>query len=375
MKESTLSPTSELPIAIIGAGIGGLSAAITLRRAGHEVQVFEQAPHLHELGAGIGIRPRTAKTLSSWGLEEAYSKLTVRFWSVQNLDGKSGEPVGELVFPSETDDPAESWSDAIHRGDLHSLLASQVPDECMNLSRKCRSVVDHGDHVELEFVDGSSQKAAAVIAAEGIHSGVRQMIYGQPDAAVYSGLQGHRGVLPIERVKDLLPEKTPCSWHLWDTGSLFLVLPLRNGTHVSFDALFPVAQAGEESWRSVMARDVLVEKLAGFDPAVPEIVRRMEETEVPVFSLYDREPITQWTTNRITLLGDAAHPFLPSEGQGANQAVEDAVVLAECLSGVENDAIPAALQRYSDIRIPITSEIHRMSRERHAAFMEDSHEQ
>lgn len=356
----------QLPIVIIGAGIGGLSAAICLQRAGLHVQVYEQAPRLSEIGGGIGMRPRTVKILHSWGLEDEYSKYTVRFWAVHGLEGRSGQPMGDITFPSETDDPAESWSDSIHRGDLHQMLASQVPAESIHLSRKCRAVVDHGDHVELQFTDGSSEHASAVIGADGIHSVIRPLICQQQDDAVYSGLHGHRGVLPMERVKDLLPQRIPCVWRLEESGSLFLVLPLRQGSHVSFDALLPVAQAGEESWRSVMARDALAEKLEGFDPVVPEIVRRMEETEVPVFSLYDREPITRWTSNRITLLGDAAHPVLPAEGQGANQAVQDAVVLADCLRGLDHDGVPAGLQRYSDLRIPILSEIHRMSRARHA---------
>lgn len=357
---------SQLPIAIIGAGIGGLAAAISLQRAGLRVRVHEQAPHLRELGGGIGMRPRTVKILHGWGLEDEYSQYAVRFWDVHGLDGSSGRPVGDITFPSETEDPAESWSDAIHRGDLHHLLASQVPAESIHLSRKCRTVVDHGDHVEIQFTDGSSERASAVIGADGIHSVIRTLICQHQDDAVYSGLQSHRGVLPMGRVQDLLPQRLPCVWQLGETRSLFLVLPLRKGSFVGFDALLPVAQAGEESWRSVMARDALAEKLEGFDPVVPEIVRRMGEPEIHVFSVYDRDPITRWTSNRITLLGDAAHPVLPAEGQGANQAIQDAVVLADCLRGVDPAGVPASLQRYSDLRIPITSEIHRMSRARHA---------
>ena len=365
-----MSSQQPLPIAIIGAGIGGLSAAISLQRAGFRVQVYEQAPHLRELGGGIGLRPRTAKILHSWGLEDEYNQYTVRFWAVHTLEGRSGQPLGDLTFPSETEDPTESWSDAIHRGDLHHLLASQVPAESIHLSRKCRTIVDHGDHVEIQLTDGGSEYASAVIGADGIHSVIRPLICQRQDHAMYSGLQSHRGVLLMERVQDLLPRHLPCAWQMEETRSLFIVLPLRKGSYVSLDALLPVVQAGEESWRSMMARDALVEKLAGFDPVVPEIVRRMEEIEVPVLSVYDRDPITRWTSNRITLLGDAAHPMLPSEGQGANQAIQDAVVLADCLHGVDLDGIPAALQRYSDTRIPITSEIHRKSRARHTDRMQ-----
>ncbi|WP_067671077.1 FAD-dependent monooxygenase [Nocardia miyunensis] len=364
-----MSTPESLPVAVVGAGIGGLSAAITLRRAGFPVREYEQAPRLRELGGGIGLRPRTVRILYGWGLGDEYSRYAARFDAVHGLDGRNGHPMGDITFPSETDDPADNWSDSIHRADLHNLLAAQIPAENIQLSRKCRTVVDHGDHVEIRFADDSSELASAVIGADGIHSVIRTLIRGRRDNAVYSGLQSYRGVLPMERVRDLLPQRLPCAWQILESMTMFIVMPLGKGSHVGFDALLPVARAGEESWRGTMARDALVEKLLNFDPAVPEIVRRMAETEVSAFSVYDREPITQWTSNRATLLGDAAHPFLPSEGQGANQAIQDAVVLAECLRGVEPAAIPAALRDYSDRRVPVTTEIHRMSRARHAGMM------
>jgi salicylate hydroxylase len=140
-------------------------------------------------------------------------------------------------------------------------------------------------------------------------------------------------------------------------------MPVQHGDYLGFDAILPAAETGDESWRDTITRDELVHRLDGFAPAVPELVSRVPETEVIAFSMYDREPIPRWTSNRITLLGDAAHPMLPSEGQGANLAVHDAVALAEHLRDADAGGIPAALQRYSDARAPIAAEIQRMSRE------------
>ncbi|RDH27563.1 hypothetical protein BDQ94DRAFT_153760 [Aspergillus welwitschiae] len=185
--------------------------------------------------------------------------------------------------------------------------------------------------------------------------------------AVFSGLQGHRGILPFEKVKDLLPEKLPCNWLLMNQDgvlSLFVVLPYGGGQYVAFDAVLPANEEVAESWRNTTTRDELIERLSGFEPRVQEIVRRFDQDEVLALGMYDRDPISQWTKNRITLLGDAAHPMLPTEGQGANMAIQDAQTLGDCLSGATHDQFPAALQDYAELRIPITREIQRKSRDR-----------
>jgi len=356
-----MSPQATLPIAIVGAGIGGLAAAIALRAEGFPVRVYEQADTKRERGAAIGLRASTVRILQRWGLADAYEPCAFRFHTIRLLRGDTGQTHGEIALPDTEGEPGQNWHDSIRRGDLHRLLSSRVPDDSVDLSRRCESVLDHGDHVELRFADGDSARALAVVGADGIHSKIRQTL--TADHAVYSGLRSYPGIVPADRVRDLIPEPRALMWELAEAHSFFVVMPVQQGEYLGFDAILPATEAGDESWRSTIARDELVRRLDGFTPAVAELVRRVRETEVIAFSMYDRPPIPRWTNNRITLLGDAAHPMLPSEGQGANLAIHDAVALAAHLREAGPEGIPAALRHYSDARAPMAAEIQRMSRE------------
>jgi salicylate hydroxylase len=354
------SPQS-LPIAVVGAGIGGLAAAIALRAEGFRVRLYEQTATKRERGAAIGLRASTVQVLRGWGLTDAYEPNVFRFDTIQLLRGDTGHPHGEIALSDVGGEPGQHWHDSIRRGDLHRLLSSLVPADSVYLSKQCDEVVDHGDHVEVRFADGGRDLALAVVGADGIHSRIRQTM--APDHAVYSGLRSFPGIVPADRVKDLVPEARALMWEREDARSFFVVMPVQQGRYLGFDAILPAAETGAESWRSTITRDELVRRLRGFVPAIPELVRRVDDTEVIAFSMYDRAPIPHWTSNRVTLLGDAAHPMLPSEGQGANLAIQDAVALAGHLRGAGPGEIPAALRRYSDVRAPIAAEIQRASRE------------
>lgn len=355
-----MSRPATLPIAVVGAGIGGLAAAIALRAEGFQVQVYEQSDTKRERGAAIGLRASTVRILRGWGLADEYQPYAFRFRTIRLLRGSTGQTHGEIAL-SDAGGDDQNWHDSIRRGDLHRLLSSRVPDDSVHLSRRCDAVLDRGDHVELRFAGGGSARALAVIGADGIHSKIRQTI--GRDHAVYSGLRSYPGIVRADRVRDLVPEPRALMWELAEARSFFVVMPVQEGEYLGFDAILPAAETGDESWRSTIARDELVRRLDGFAPAVPELVRRVLETEVIAFSMYDRHPVPRWTNNRVTLLGDAAHPMLPSEGQGANLAIQDAVALAAHLREAGTDGIPAALQQYSDARAPIAADIQRMSRE------------
>lgn len=348
-------PQETLRVAIIGAGIGGLATAVALRLEGFVVDVYEQAATLKEIGAAVIIRPESVEILENWGLAEGYAQYRTPIPELNILKGATGQRMRVLGFQRQTGNV-----DSIHRVDLHNLLSSQVPAEAIHLSRKCQSVREHASYVEILFTDGSSECASIVIAADGIHSAIRPFMNKEKDTAVFSGMQGHRSVLPREHVADLLSQDIPCMW-IKGSKSFFLLLPVQNGAGVAFDALLPVSQESEESWNSTIEPDELITRLEGFDPAVQEVVRRTEGS-IGVFGLYDREPTTYWNTAHVALLGDAAHPMLPFEGQGANQAIQDAAVLAECLRGIQIDGIPAALEHYSRRRIPTTRKIQLQSR-------------
>lgn len=349
-------------IAVIGAGIGGLAAAFALNRAGFRTEVYEQSQTLRESGAVLGLRPRTVEILDEWGLGETYQKFASRFDAIQMLEGDTGQRLGEMRL-GDIGVETVPWSEGIRRADLQRLFALQVPAAALHLGRRCRTVVDHGDCVDVEFIDGGTTSVAAVIGADGIHSTIRGLF--AADDAVYSGVQSYPGAVRAELVQDLLPDELPSSWMRAD-GAFFLLMPAHHGEFVGFDAIIPEPHPGDDTWSRTISGEELLAKLHGFDPVVHEIIRRVEQPEFIAFGVHDRSPLSRWTAGRITLLGDAAHPLIPSEGQGVNLAIQDAAALADLLREVSPAEIPAVLQRYSALRAPIAQEIHRASRERHA---------
>ncbi|WP_329351918.1 FAD-dependent monooxygenase [Streptomyces sp. NBC_01261] len=349
-------------VAVVGAGIGGLAAAISLRREGFRVELYEQASSMRENGTVIGNRSRTVDIIHSWGLRDAYEPLTLQIRTIRMVSGETGEYLGEIELLDEDEDPADARHHVIRRQDLQRLLASQLPAESIHLSHRCETIVDHGNRVEIRFTDGSVAHADAVVGADGIHSVVRRLLHS--DRPVYCGMHSYPGVVEADRVRDLMPEgATSLMWQRTQGVGAFIAMTAHQGKYVGFDAVLPVAEAGDDSWRTTIPRDELVEKLDGFHPDVLEIVRRSTDTEVIAFGMHDREPIHDWTSNRITLLGDAAHPMLPAEGQGANLAIQDGAALGEFLRGADADGIPAALRRYSDARAPIAAAIQQRSRD------------
>ncbi|HEY3684032.1 MAG TPA: FAD-dependent monooxygenase, partial [Streptosporangiaceae bacterium] len=248
---------------------------------------------------------------------------------------------------------------AAHRGDLIGAFAQAVPPDMLRLSCRVTGVADRGDGVEVraETPDGTEARTyAAVIGADGIHSALRERVTA---AAVpeFSGDCAFRCLLPIDAVPDFARRPVNTLW--LGPGRHFVHYPVSGGTLVNVVAIVPAGEWREESW--IADGDVadLAAAFAGWDDRVGALIAAATETKR--WALYDRRPLERWTRGRMTLLGDAAHPMLPYFGQGANQAVEDAAVLARCLAGVPADAVPAALDRYERIRRPRASQAQEMS--------------
>ncbi|MFF3492203.1 FAD-dependent oxidoreductase [Streptomyces sp. NPDC002795] len=351
-------------IAIVGGGIGGMAAAAFLHRAGLSVTVHEQASALTEVGAGLVLAPNAVRPLRALGVAESALRRSVpldwgwefRRWqdgtvlSVERLDGVCERLYGERTYTA-------------HRAHLLDALRSAVPDEAVRLGARCTAVEPHADGVRLAFSDGTRTDADLVIGADGMHSLVRRTV-AEPEAPRFSGLCAFRTVVPAAAAPAFALRRAQTLW--LGPGRHFVHYPISGGDGVNVVAFAPATDATEESWSATATVEEFHAEFADWDGRVTSLIT---SGSVPGrWALYDRPPLPSWTRGRMTLLGDAAHAMFPFYGQGAAQALEDAAVLARCLTA--NPGAPdEALSRYETERLPRTTRLQRASHSR----AEDNH--
>ena len=346
-------------IAVVGGGIGGLAAAAFLRRAGLAATVYEQAAALGEVGAGLVVAPNAARLLrrlpSAPGLDRAGVALEAgwefRRWAdgtvlfVQRLGDACVRRYGE-----------HTWT--MHRADLLEMLRSAIPDEAVKLGRRCTGVTQDAGGVTLTFSSGAPVRADVVVAADGIHSVLREHVTAASPPRE-SGLCAWRSLVPASGAPAFArrPVQT-----LWLGYRHHLVhYPVSGGRLVNLVAFSPARPGAVESWSAVGQAADLAAEFAGWDPRLGEFIAAAGH--VGRWSVLDRAPLPRWVNGRIALLGDAAHPMLPFYAQGAGQAIEDAAALAACLAAGPWDP-PAALARYEKVRLPRASQVQEASRGR-----------
>ncbi|KOX24382.1 hypothetical protein ADK67_18950 [Saccharothrix sp. NRRL B-16348] len=351
-----------VPVAVIGAGIGGLVTALALRRQGVRVVVFEQADALTEEGAGLALGANGTRALVRLGLGAELRRIAFQPEHVVFRHWRTGAVRQALPLGRDYEERFGAPFCTFHRADLRRLLADRYLDEGGELrtGHRCVAVTPLGDRVDVEFDGDRRVEAGVVVGADGVHSAVRTGVVGA-DRAVYSGRSGYRGLVAAERVGGVADE---LSFHL-GPGKHMVVYPVHGGETVNFLAVVRDPRWTRESWvRRGRVADVLA-AFADWSPAVTRIVGAADE--VSHWGLFDREPVDRWSRERVTLLGDAAHPMLPHHGQGGNQAIEDAVVLAACLR--RWPAQPAlALDRYERARRTRTRMLQRGSRRNGECF-------
>jgi 2-polyprenyl-6-methoxyphenol hydroxylase-like FAD-dependent oxidoreductase len=319
-------------VAIVGGGIGGVAAAAALYRFGIHATVYERAPRLNELGAGMMLWPNATRVLKSFGLLDAVARRSgsnTRFL----VRGIRGEILMDIAL-GEFDVPAL----CARRSDLLAALLSAVPRDCIHLGRELTHLEHARSRVRAHFADGSVEEHDAVIGADGIRSRVRAQLFGVSDP-IYRGYAIWRGVAPYAGPA-IRPE---CNSETWGPGNRFGILDIGQGKFAWYaTANVPkrdAARSDQQKWQ-------LLERFAGWHEPIPALI---ESTELILENgVYDLPALSNWTRGRVTLLGDAAHPCTPNLGQGGGMAIEDAVVLAKCLS-VER-SIDAALHRYESLR-------------------------
>jgi salicylate hydroxylase len=347
-------------VAIVGGGLGGLAAALLLRRAGLEATVYEQASELREAGAGIVVSPNMVRPLRRMGLEAGLERIAVRLeagWEFRRWQD------GRVLFVQPMGEACEQMYGAhcyvAHRGDLHTLLRAALPADCLQLSRRCIGVERAGDKARLTFDGGAQVDADVVIGADGIHSTVRDALFATAKPQ-FSGSCAFRCLVPSENAPDMARRPVQTLW--LGPGRHFVHYPVSAGRFVNVVAIVPAGDWRTESWTAEGRLEDLAAEFDTWDPRLRQLIAAARETRR--WALYDREPLERWVSGRVALLGDAAHAMLPYFGQGAAQAIEDAEALAACLAGCAPASAPEALLRYERLRRPRASEVQRMSRGR-----------
>jgi salicylate hydroxylase len=341
-------------VAVIGGGIGGLGAALSLFRAGFDVQVYEQAHALREVGAGIQVSPNASRVLHGLGLADKLAELGVRPGAHHQRRWDDGRtllktPLGDAVIKAFGFPHYQS-----HRADVLSMLISAFPAERLHIGHRLIAFTDRGDCVNAEFENGKRITTDALIGADGIHSTVRELLFG-PANPHFTGCVAYRGLIPVERVKHLNVEVNAQRW--MGPGKHIVIYYVAAKRLLNFVGIVEQNTWTGESWTDRGDVKDLRAAFADWDPNLRTIIETIDETFI--WGLFDRMPLPRWSVDRVTLLGDAAHPMLPFMAQGAAQALEDGVSLTTCLSKIGD--IAAAFAGYEKLRLPRTSRIQTMS--------------
>jgi salicylate hydroxylase len=341
-------------VVVVGGGIGGLFAANALIAQGLRVSVYEQAPALGEVGAGVFLTPNSVRQLQRVGLGPSVEKWGAKVGPQSRYFRHDGAPIAPVQV---TDSAGWNATFGMHRADLVEMLASTLPADVVHTNHRGTGFEQAGDMARVTFANGAVVQADVVIAADGIHSELRPYVF-PPSRPVFHGSVAYRGVLAHERIADWPTDR----WLMWlGQGKHFLTFPVRAGKLINYVGFVPADQEMKESWSAPGDAHVLRREFAGWDPRIESLLSQVQTTFR--WALYDREPLPTWTKGRLTLLGDAAHPMLPHLGQGANQSIEDGMALATILARANRQNIPAALLAYDRLRRERVALVQRGARE------------
>ncbi|TNM36541.1 FAD-binding protein [Nocardioides albidus] len=340
-------------VAVIGGGIGGLTAAIALARAGRDVRVYEQAPRFARVGADINLTPNAVRGLDGIGIGDALRRTAARPSHRISRTWDTGEETSRLVMGGAAEERYGSPQLTLHRADLLGALEDAVPPDALVLGRRLTGLVEEPDEVHLAFDDGSTSTADVVIGADGIHSVVRTALHG-PEHPDFTGVVAFRAVVPAERLAGLPNLGAFTKWWGPNPETQIVTFPLSRGEDIFVFATAPQDSWTEESWTTAGDADELRAMYADFHPEARGLLDAVDE--VLKSALYVRDPLPSWSTDRVTLLGDACHPMMPFMAQGAGQAVEDAVVLSRALTELDVE-VAQQLRAYETARRERTARI------------------
>jgi salicylate hydroxylase len=353
-------------VVVVGGGIGGLVTTLALLKHGMDVDVYEQSTQLGEVGAGIQISPNGTRVLLALGLEEPLRRIAVSPLRKEIRHWRTGNTWNWYNLGAASDQRYGAPHVLLHRGDLHGMLVDAVrrlkPD-AIHLGTRCVDIIRAEGHVDVRFATGETVRAAYVIGADGIHSKIRERLFG-PSRPEFTGCVAWRAVVPMQRLPAGAATMVSTNW-LGPRGHV-LHYPIRGGELLNLLAIVERDDWQVESWTVKGTTEELANDFPGWHSDVQAIIRNIDTPFK--WALMVRGPMPQWSEGRVTLLGDACHPTLPFLGQGGVMAIEDSYVIAACLKKHFKD--PAnAMARYEEIRRERTSAVVRKSHEnRRQAF-------
>ncbi len=342
---------------IVGGGIGGLATGIALSLRGWTVSVLEQAPELREIGAGLQISPNGWRVLEALGVTAPLTRCVFEPEAVEMRLGQSGRRIFCLPMRGYA---VQRWGAPyvhVHRADLVSALQVRLTGlqaDAIQTGCVVDSYAQTGDSVTLTLGDGTTRSGDIAIGGDGLHSVIRTQMLG-PDRPRYTGNVAWRAVVPMAALGDHAPPPTACVWAGHRRHAV--TTRLRAGTLANFVGMVETDEPAPESWRATGAQ---AEALAAFDGWAPEIRTLIAQADtLNRWALFDRAPLPRWHDGRVGLVGDAAHPMLPSMAQGAVQALEDAWILAREL-GAQGTA-EAGFAAFYNQRIDRTARVQKGS--------------
>ncbi|ADG76956.1 Monooxygenase FAD-binding protein OS=Tsukamurella paurometabola (strain ATCC 8368 / DSM / CCUG 35730 / CIP 100753 / JCM 10117 / KCTC 9821 / NBRC 16120 /NCIMB 702349 / NCTC 13040) OX=521096 GN=Tpau_0310 PE=4 SV=1 [Tsukamurella paurometabola] len=294
--------TSTVEVAVVGGGIGGLSAAVSLMSVGIDATVYERAPELGEVGAGVSLQPNALRVYEQIGILDDIKDI--------------GSPMNRTLYLTAGGALVEQegyTGIGVYRPDLIEVLKSKLPPENIKLGKQAIGYTESGNKALVEFADNTTELADVVIAADGIRSTLRRSLNSDNDGFVFSGLMAYRGVLPTSAVPDF-PAEAAIDW--MGGGRFIRAYRLRNGQLLNWIAVVPTDNIFSENWTLPGNPDELRKEFPSknWDPLAINILKQVQTTAR--YALFDRDPILEWHRDRVVLLGDAAHPMLPHDRAG-----------------------------------------------------------
>jgi len=355
---------SKKHVLIAGAGIGGLTATLSLLQAGLDVDVYEQASQLGEVGAGFQISANGNRVLYALGLEDEIKKIAwepkgkeIRLWNTGQtwtLFDLGAESIERYGFPYYM----------YHRADLHEILVNAIRNlkpDAIHLGAAATGVDQDGSVVTLTLSDGSHATGDALIGADGVHSTLRNLLHGD-DAPKFTGLMAWRGILSADTLPEGLIRPVGTNWV--GPGGHLIHYFLRRGEILNFVGIAARDDWLVESWSTKGSAEEFHSDFEGWHDSIHTVIDLIKTPYK--WALMSREPMSQWRVGRVSLLGDACHATLPMLAQGAVMAIEDGYILARYLR--DFDDVEDALQRYEDVRIDRTARMVRGSNENAERF-------
>jgi 6-hydroxynicotinate 3-monooxygenase len=355
---------SGLRIAIVGGGLGGTTAAILLQQSGYDVQVYEQAPEINRIGAGIHLHANVMRIMKAIGVDKTMLGIGLcpQTWLNRTWD------TGDVLFAP----PVQEWERQygaphliMHRGDMQSVLTAALKPDSMKFAHRLVDLDERRDDLVLRFEDGTTAEADVVIGADGVNSKIREILLG-PEAPIYTGFIAYRAIYPAHLLGDFRVSADTTKWwsddrHWAQEDRHFITYYLTR----TRDEIYFVTGSPDPNWQGGVSPmpaeiDEIVACYEGFHSEVMNVIKACPRASK--WPLLEREPLPLWSRNRIVLLGDACHPMKPHMGQGAGMAIEDAAVLVRCIR-MMGDNYDLAFRLYKANRIVRTS---RVQHESHA---------